>query len=205
MRILKFICVFIVFISFMNCNSCSDSQVHPLYLFNIEGNKCVFLDTVLVAVEKRTTQDTLFFVYKSNLDLFGRMDTFRYLIKTDSALYNKSFDLMFDDSLEAKTRSLLEATKSYCVNKKEYRVLKYSLLSMNIYWVEDYGLLLEKDNWRGLYIEYDDVSKTLVDSILRDRTAFSKPPDYPSLLSPPASNKGVNQFSFSSRAESAPG
>lgn len=160
----------------VSCHTNHRTDVYTLHLFSMNDDKYHEGTTAHIDVEKRVSQDSIHIVYKSNFDLYGRMDTFRYFIKTDSILYNRSFDIILNDSMDTKKVCTFVSSKNYSLNKRMYKVLKYSFLDMNIYWSEDYGFLLENDHWSGLSIEYDKISKILVDSILNDNTDFSDIP-----------------------------
>lgn len=182
-----FLCVLTLLIS---CHTNHKKDMYTLHLFSMNDDKYHKDTTARLDVEKRVSQDDIHFVYKSNLDMYGRMDTFRYFIKTGSMLYNRSFDVLFNDSLDIKTVCEFISSKDYSINKKVYKVLKYNFLDMNVYWSEDYDFLLEFDYWRGLSIECDDISKALVDSILNDKSAFSDIPD-PNLIPIPEISSGL--------------
>lgn len=181
MRNVIFTTVFSVLTLFVSCHTNHKTDAYTLHLFSMNNDKYYKDTTARLDVEKRVSQDVIHFVYKSNLDMYGRMDTFRYFLKTDSMLCNRSFDVLFNDSLDTKTVCAFVSSKNYLINKKAYKILKYNFLGMNIYWSEDYDFLLENDYWSGLSIEYDKISKILADSILSDNTAFSDIPD-PNLI-----------------------
>ena len=185
MKVFKFIGSLCLFAIFLNCHTNHKSNEYKLYVFGIEGGKYIGRDTARIDVEKRKADDTTYFVYKSNFDMYGRMDTFRYFIKTDSILYNRSFDSMINDSIEMKTVCPFVSSKQYLLKGKKYTVDKYSFKDMYIYWSKEYDFLLEVNPWSGLSIEYSDVSKVLVDSILKDKSDFAQLPEDLSLLSIP--------------------
>lgn len=188
MRNLLFIVSLFLFTLAVSCHTNHKSDEYKLYLFEIEDGKFANWDTTRLEVEKRKVDDTTHFVYKVNLDLYGRIDTFRYFMKTDSILYNRSFDFVFNDSIETKTVCPFVLSKQYLVKGKRYTVDKYCFLDMYIYWSKDYDFLLEVDPWRGLSIEYNYITKVLIDSILKDKSDFAKLPEDLSFLPTPYVN-----------------
>lgn len=152
-----------------------EKNYRKLLLKEYDSGKVFRADSLFLT--KLASNDTVHFVYADSIFSRKLMESgekyygysFKKLIPSDSVLY---FDVA----------SPLVAQKTFQVNGQPYTILKYDYDRKNSYdeessffYHKNYGTLVcFNDSWSSLIytIEYDQISKALIDSILNDRTGF---------------------------------
>ena len=129
-------------------------------------NKICKTDSLLL--NRKLTNDTITFIYKNKNDTLG------YSLK--KALTNDSLINIFNLDCPLIDR------KTIIISNTKFEILKY--FYDKEYWVDEetsfffnqnYGILVAfNDGWMSLTssFEYDEISKTLIDSIIKDKTGF---------------------------------
>jgi len=167
MRILHIIIGLIVFQVFISCKQKQSENVDKLVLLNSYIHDSIWETDTLYLV-KSVRKDTVRFFYKQGSDTIGY--SFFKSNYNDSSIYLGGLNCP------------LVSTKTFKINNKDFTVLKYSYDEENtideessFFYQENYGLLVcFNDGWMDLIfsMEYDSISRILIDSIISDRTGF---------------------------------
>ena len=136
-------------------------------LLNYYRNDSVW-KTDSIYLSKSVKDDTLRFIYTHDLDTLGY--TFIKPVHSDSSIYLYGI------------KCSLISKKTFKINNKDFTILKYYYDEQNtvdeessFFYHQDYGLLVVfNDGWLELArsMEYDEITKKIVDSIVNDRTGF---------------------------------
>lgn len=162
--------------------SCSNLRTEPsekLVLLNHYHNDKIFrTDTISLA--KLTNNNTIKYLYKFQNDTLG-FSFEKYALNDSSInLFNLRYPLI--------------STKNIMVNGENFKIEKYfydekdAVDEESSYFYNDsYGfLVIFNDGWSDLSftLEYDSISKILIENILQDRTGF-----YMENIPPPADKR----------------
>jgi hypothetical protein len=167
MKTLYIIIGLIIFQVFISCKQNQLENADKLVKLNSYRHDSIWkTDTLFLS--KSITNDTVGFFYKQGMDTLGYS-----FFKSE---YNDSSIYLYD-----LTCPLISA-KTFKINNKDFTVLKYYYDQENsideessFFYQENYGLLVcFNDGWLDLIfsMEYDNISKVLIDSIICDRTGF---------------------------------
>ena len=182
---MKFIALFIGVVSIWVFTSCGNSKTvtsQRILLHNYDQDtnhvdKIWRSDSIHFV--KTTKNDTSYFLYSDSISTSGFLEEglrFYYFFtkppRQDSLIY-------FDKN----TLLPLVGTKTFTINQQKFKILKYYYNlensageESNFFYHPNYGLLVVYNE--GCFsslvhtMEYDQISKTLVDSIIQDRTGF---------------------------------
>ena len=167
MKTLHIIIGLIIFQVFIGCKQNQFKNADKLVLINSYRHDSIW-KTDSLYLSKSINNDTLRFFYKKGTDTLGYS-----FFKSD---YNDSSIYLYGLICP------LVSTKTFKINNKDFTVLKYYYDEENSYdeessffYQENYGLLVcFNDGWLDLIfsMEYDNISKILIDSIISDRTGF---------------------------------
>ena len=159
--------VLIIFCAFNGCKSRKPDNADTLVLFNTYRNNKIW-KTDTLHLEKSIRNDTIEYLYK---------------IDNDTLIY--SFFKPADNDSSIVVYGLncaLVSQKAFTVGTDSYTIFKYHYDNGKLYndesslfYNKNYGLLVGyNDGWFELIfsMEYDSVSRVLIDSIINDRTGF---------------------------------
>ncbi|MFZ7132865.1 MAG: hypothetical protein ACOWWR_10945 [Eubacteriales bacterium] len=170
----------IVFFAFIGCASRQTDFTDRLVLINYYGyNEIRRTDSLLL--DRTIISDTLRFTYRVKKDTLAY--SFKKSVDNDSSIY-----------LYGQNCPLI-ANKTFKINNQDFTIFKYYYDEENssdeessFFYHRAYGFLVGfNDGWLDLIfsMDYDDISKILIDSIISDRTGFylkDIPPPPDSLL-----------------------
>jgi len=167
MKTLHIIIGLIIFQVFISCKQKQFENADKLVLLNSYSHDSIW-KTDSLYLSKFISNDTLGFFYKQGMDTLGY--SFFKSNYNDSSIY-----------LYGLNCSLI-ATKTFKIKNKDFTVLKYYYDVENsideessFFYQDNYGLLVcFNDGWLDLIfsMEYDNISRILIDSIINDRTGF---------------------------------
>lgn len=179
MRATQILIALLIIQLFISCNQNQLENRDDLMSVDQVKEKDVF---VLINIYRSDTiwgRDTL------HLNKSVVNDTTRYIYKNGEMCLDYSFaksNLSDSSILMLYLNCPLIATKSFPINNKDYKVLKYHYDKPGLvdeessyFYHKDYGLLVcYNEGWQLLSssLEYDAISRVLIDSILNDRTGF---------------------------------